>query len=71
MQIDELVGRVKEFIDFFHETGSGQFSEDDTVERLSGSNEIEEACMITALYALTLNDSRFDQWRWEFVNEMH
>ena len=79
MNINELVDRMKECLDMsIQET---QWTVDD-IESLfahligdnSGmdprTNELVEAMAFTALYALTLSDSRFDDWRFEFRNEL-
>ena len=80
MNIDAVVKEVKSSLDSFPQ--DGVWDEDCTDELigevmhssdvlLDEDAELLTSLVYTALYALTLADARFDQWRFEFVNEMH
>jgi hypothetical protein len=73
MNIDELVQRVKAYIDKFPQDDKWDELCTQTLleeEILDGeADDIVEPLVYVAIYALTLNDSRFSQWRDDFENE--
>lgn len=79
LTIPKIVDTVKNFVE---ELEREERWTDDHTERLFGTicpvsdaqypdeYDTAEPVVFSVLYYISLDDSRFDQWRWEFVNEM-